>query len=268
MDFQMSKQPEAASGAQEYDVAISFLVKDDKIAKALADQLGESPKVFYFPRAQGELAGTDGMETMRNPFLDGSRVMVVLYRERGKIAKPDAASRARRTRQEAEFLADRGRLLRDRTWIEGVVHASVADIVQNVVQLVKENCREIQPPIQAGARVEPGGSALFCVISDGRVSVAAGWKQGIFNNARDQAGFFVREFLGAVAVPGSGLQYIFEPKLLKECQFHVEINTARELVWAQKPKSEMLSNDELANRVTMIFLDLIGKANRGEVPTE
>ena len=148
------------------------------------------------------------------------------------------------------------------------MHASVAVIVQHAVQLVKEHCREIRPPVLAGAKVEAGGKALFCVMSDGRVSVAAGWKQGIFNNARDEAGFFVREFRGAVAVPGVGLQYMFEPELLKEHQFLVEINAARELVWTQERKSEMLSNDELANRVTMIFLDLISKANRGEVPTE
>ncbi len=71
----------AASSAPEYDVAISFLAKDDPIARALAERLGESLKVFYFPRAQEQLAGTDGMETMRKPFLDGSRVTVVLYRE-------------------------------------------------------------------------------------------------------------------------------------------------------------------------------------------
>lgn len=65
----------------EYDVAISFLASDEPIAAALYDELSRTLNVFFFPRNQEELAGTDGMESMRKPFLDGSRVTVVLYRE-------------------------------------------------------------------------------------------------------------------------------------------------------------------------------------------
>ena len=65
----------------KFDVAISFLVKDEPIAAALYRALSETLNVFFFSRKQEELAGTDGMESMRGPFLDGSRVMVVLYRE-------------------------------------------------------------------------------------------------------------------------------------------------------------------------------------------
>lgn len=179
----------------------------------------------------------------------------------GTIAKPDAASHARRTRREADFLAERARLFLNRAWIEGTVHASVGVIVDNAVQLVKEHGGGIQPQILAGAK------ATYCVMSDERVSVAAGWKQGIFNNAREEAYFFIKEFRGAAVVPGVGLQYMFEPKLLKEQQFLVEINATRELVWVQEGKTEMLSGEDLANRIAMIFFDLIGKANRGEVAT-
>ena len=37
--------------------------------------------MFFYPRNQEELAGTDGLESMRKPFFNDSRVMVVLYRE-------------------------------------------------------------------------------------------------------------------------------------------------------------------------------------------
>ena len=204
----------------EYDVAISFLAQDQRIAGELAERLGESLKVFYFPRAQEALAGTDGMESMRSPFVSGSRVTVILYRDRwgetpwtrveasaikdgclargwmtlmfvqldktsnlprwlpnthirfaleeygidqlvgaiklrvqehgGTIAQPDAGSRARRVRREAEFLADRTRLFRDRRWIEGTVHASVAEIVHSAIDLVNEHGKGMQPRISAG----------------------------------------------------------------------------------------------------------------------
>jgi hypothetical protein len=65
----------------EYDVAISFLGKDQRIAGDVAERLAESLKVFYYPRSQEQLAGTDGMESMRVPFVSGARVVVVLYRE-------------------------------------------------------------------------------------------------------------------------------------------------------------------------------------------
>jgi len=65
----------------KFDVAISFLAKDEPIVSALYRELSQTLNVFFFPRKQEDLAGTDGMESMRKPFLDDSRVMVVLYRE-------------------------------------------------------------------------------------------------------------------------------------------------------------------------------------------
>ena len=70
------------SDEQPYNVAISFLSADEPTARALADQLESSGlRVFFFPRSQEELAGTDGLETMRKPFLD-AQVAVVFYRDR------------------------------------------------------------------------------------------------------------------------------------------------------------------------------------------
>ena len=63
----------------KYDVAISFLSKDSHTAAALNDKLSEGLNVFFFPRKQEELAGTEGLESMREPFYDNSRVNVVLY---------------------------------------------------------------------------------------------------------------------------------------------------------------------------------------------
>lgn len=72
----------AEANGDKYDVAISFLVQDLQFAQALRDELVKSLKVFFFPHNQEELAGTNGLETMRAPFLNGSRVNVVIFRER------------------------------------------------------------------------------------------------------------------------------------------------------------------------------------------
>jgi hypothetical protein len=64
----------------KYDAAISFLYQDKNLAKALYDQLSNGLEVFFFPRNQKELAGSDGLESMREPFRNESRLNVVLYR--------------------------------------------------------------------------------------------------------------------------------------------------------------------------------------------
>lgn len=70
------------SSEKKYDVAISFLVQDLALAQAIRDKLREGLEVFFFPHNQEELAGTDGLESMREPFLHESRVNLVLYREK------------------------------------------------------------------------------------------------------------------------------------------------------------------------------------------
>jgi len=66
----------------KYDVAISFLSADEPIAAALHNALSNGLEVFFYPRSQEVLAGKDGLEAMRAPFLlEESRIVVVLYRD-------------------------------------------------------------------------------------------------------------------------------------------------------------------------------------------
>lgn len=66
----------------KYDVAISFLTADEPTAAALERALiGAGLKVFFYPRKQEELAGKNGLEAMRLPFTEESRIVVVLFRE-------------------------------------------------------------------------------------------------------------------------------------------------------------------------------------------
>jgi hypothetical protein len=313
----------------ENDVAISFLGKDQRIAGDIAARLAESLKIFYYPRSQEQLAGTDGLESMRVPFVSGARVVVVLYREPwgatewtrleesaikdgclqrgwstlmfvqldktsklpvwlphthvrfvledygidqligaikarvhehgGTIEKPDAIGRAKRIQREAEYLREKRRLLQDRTWIEQTVQRSVAEATRRAVELVTAGGNVMQPPPVVGTQ------NLFCVMTDGRVSVAAGWKQAIFNHVGQEAYVFIREFRGAVSVPGTGRMYVFSPELLKERKLTVELTATHELAWLENGKKELLSTEELAHTIAMAFFDMVGKVNRGEI---
>jgi hypothetical protein len=68
------------SNGQQWDIAISFLARDETTAAELHAGLSNGLNVFFFPRNQEQLAGTDGLVTMSAPFLE-ARVNVVLFRE-------------------------------------------------------------------------------------------------------------------------------------------------------------------------------------------
>lgn len=64
-----------------YDVAISFLSKDEPLAITLHNELNENLSVFVYSKRQEALAGTDGLESFRQVFLTKARLVVVLYRD-------------------------------------------------------------------------------------------------------------------------------------------------------------------------------------------
>jgi len=63
-----------------YDVAISFLHRDEPLALELESKLSANLKVFVYSKKQDQLAGTDGMESFRDVFRGQSRLNVVLFR--------------------------------------------------------------------------------------------------------------------------------------------------------------------------------------------
>ena len=83
----------------EYDVAISFLSRDEGLARELGDLLSSSLRVFLYTHRQPEIAGTDGLVTFRSTFRELSRLVVVLYR--------DGWGDTQWTRVEAEAITDR-----------------------------------------------------------------------------------------------------------------------------------------------------------------
>lgn len=63
-----------------YDLAISFVAKDELLAIQLADQFEGRLRVFLYSRKQEQLSGTDGEKTFNDVFAKQSRLVVVLYR--------------------------------------------------------------------------------------------------------------------------------------------------------------------------------------------
>lgn len=72
-----------ADNEQDIDIAITFVNKDLGLANDLRDALSSSfENVFVYASKQEELAGTDGLESLREVFRYRSRLVVILFRER------------------------------------------------------------------------------------------------------------------------------------------------------------------------------------------
>jgi hypothetical protein len=319
--------PEPATTPPNYDVAISFLAKDEPIAAAINDGLASSLKVFFFPRNQEALAGTDGLESMRTPFLTESRVNVVLYRDQwgqtpwtrveeaaikdaclkrgwtslffvaldksnalpvwlpetyvrfnfkdygieqavgaikarvqergGTIARPNAAADAARIHREAQFLADRDRLFRDQQWIMDTVSPAVKATFETMDQIARDLMA------QTGIRFQSGANDGQCVLRNNRVSLHLGWRQTYTNVIYEHAGFTATEYNAHIGLP---VMYWREPPVLRQYKFKPALTLTRDICWIdEEDPNELLSPYDLADRCVRLFLDLVGRANRGEI---
>lgn len=65
----------------KYEVAFSFLERDEQTAYALNDLLQDRFKTFIYSERQKELVGRDGQTAFRKVFVEEARIVVVLYRE-------------------------------------------------------------------------------------------------------------------------------------------------------------------------------------------
>lgn len=65
----------------KYEVAFSFLYKDEDLAIQINNLLKDRLKTFIFPEKQNEVAGKDGEEMFNQVFGSEARIVFVLYRE-------------------------------------------------------------------------------------------------------------------------------------------------------------------------------------------
>jgi hypothetical protein len=323
----------APVAAPMYDVAISFLFQDQRMAQALHDELATSGlNVFFFPRRQEELAGTNGMESMRTPFL-GARVNVVLFHkpwgetpwtriedaaisercfnggwstlmfvqidktstlpawlppthvrfsfddygltqlvgaiklrvqeQGGVIKRVDAIGKAETVRREADYLADRDRLMRDTGWI-GELQRSIRETMDELGRLASK----INASQSLNIVVGPGHFGIT-IVRSGYVSMAIGWQQPIANYVGDsdphECHLWAAEHSGMLPLRGEKLWYVEQPKKLRQHKFKVDVAGDRGLMWRVSGKDEYVQPSELADYIMRLFLDLLDRANQGKV---
>jgi hypothetical protein len=314
-----------------YDVALSFLASDEPTGRKLYEGL-EGLKVFFFPRHQEETAGTDGLETMRKPFLL-CRVMVVLYRQGwgetpwtgveahaikdrclrsqfrdlmfvqlekslcpnwlpqthvqfnifdfgmaqlvgavkarvldsgGHIARLDPISRGIRAKAEADYQADRLRLMHDSQWIKGNVQPAISSLIQGV----KEKAEELNE--KAGYTIAaPTWRNMICALRHGPISILIEWRQPIINSLFDELGYEcelkVIEYSGAMTIPGENRLAMVQPREVVAHTFKPDVSRSREFVLKATGSNEFVALGEMPDRIFEIFYRLVERAAAGEI---
>ena len=69
------------SGDCKYDVAFSFLQRDEQLAIDITDRIQNRVKVFIYSEQQKELIANDGVDAFSQVFKQEARVVVILFRE-------------------------------------------------------------------------------------------------------------------------------------------------------------------------------------------
>jgi hypothetical protein len=179
----------------------------------------------------------------------------------GAIERPSAKADAALVHQEAQFLADRARLFRDQRCITENVLPAVGDVFETMNRLSAE--------IRSGTGIDfrSGANQGQCVLTNNRVSLHVGWRQPYINVVSEDAYIIATEFNAQIALPGERhLIYWREPTQLARYRFKPALSLSREPCWAAENNAdELLSSQDLADKCVRLFLDLLGRWNRGEI---
>jgi hypothetical protein len=319
-----------------YDVAISFLYQDLALAQALYDELSKGLKVFFFPRNQEELAGSDGLDSMRAPFRSQSRLNLVLYRpkwgntpwtgveeigvkesclatsfksifffviepsteipswlpetqvrfnfsdftlkeavgaikarvqERGGHFKPMTPSR------KVALLEVEEKYQRDRRQISS--DEGIRKIYENVELLFDEIVKQLEAT-NANGHLNIEHQIKLCfgdidqsfLLGTQRLGMAIVWFQRYTNILDNNTALFVREFNESPIIP-PGYIRLQQPHMLREDKYDPDISRTREYVWTpQRGKGELISSQDLAEKLVLQFLDLVERDRAGKVARE
>jgi hypothetical protein len=86
------------------------------------------------------------------------------------------------------------------------------------------------------------------------------------NAVDDQAELNVREFNAPTYLQEERMMTFFEPTELRRTRFAPTLSLSRELRWIENSKkSEPLSTEEVAHRILSLFMDLLSRADKGEI---
>jgi len=178
----------------------------------------------------------------------------------GKIEPPNALSHARRVQREAALIADQTAFFRDRRWIEENINRQVEWLMHRIADLSQEITREL------GMTFVARSVDKRCVLRDNRVSMNIGWRQAFWNDVSKDAEIIAAEFNGPLYLPNERTMTVTLPGELRRARFTPMLSLSREVCWNEAgKKAEPLSTEDLAHRILTLFLDLLNRADKGQI---
>jgi hypothetical protein len=181
----------------------------------------------------------------------------------GAIKRVDAMGKAEAVRREADYLADRDRLMRDAGWI-GELQRSISETIDELGRLASEINASQGLDIDVGR-----GIYGLTIVRSGYVSMAIGWQQPIGNYVGDsdphECHLWAAEHSGVLPFHGERPLYVEQPKKLRQHKFKVDVARDRGLMWRASGENKDVQPSELADYIMRLFLDLVDRANQGKV---
>jgi hypothetical protein len=242
-----------------------FNVRSRHVAKLGADHVHH----FTSNPQRSAAQGNGGFLTLNvQIFMQGNRLWVrpnsrpgeAVEEPVGAQPRTDALSRAKAIGDQATFERSKVAFLQS---VPGFV--AVKDARLSLFTEIEDLCATINA--SSGPQISTGHDIYNCVLTNGRISIHAGWEQRSPNDLAE-SGITVTEVNGQAALPGQRVVYPWgAPKSLKQHRFRMEVAPGMSVCWVDPATAtSLLISAELADRCVGIYLDLLDRANSGKLP--
>lgn len=179
-----------------------------------------------------------------------------------RFHKEDAVQRAKRLERQVTARAERKRLLGSEEGVNAAqkeareIHAEIARLVEKI----KKSAKDIE--ILVGSNVDSS------VLTNGPVSLIVHFRHR-YTNTLENSSLSIAEMNGRVLLPQERGHHITftEPKELCVHKFDPDITSDKGWCWhSQSDPSRYYSSGDIAEYCLELFLDLVDRADRGDVP--
>lgn len=187
-------------------------------------------------------------------------IKVRLQEKGSQIQKETAIKKAKRVERQVAFRKEKERQFSS---AEGV------KAVENGFNIIRQVISEIVDDISTdakGVKIQCGSEKYHCVIKSNSVSIAVNWRPRYANDLHNSP-LTIIEFNGRLLLPHEQGIPVFEPKKLSSYIFEPDMTPDMNWCWrAQFSDKEYYSHSELADFTLKILLELIDRADKGEIP--
>ena len=175
----------------------------------------------------------------------------------GSITPLTALKRAELSRQETQYLKERGQLR------SPAGHETVRQKTSELFGAIARLCGEVNAGGHVAIQVT-SDAAEQCHLRNNRVSLTVA-----LVDSYSEPTLIVREYNKRLPLVGERISYLHgEPKTLCESRFLPDMNRARECGWTDRQRTAtFLSTDALADNIVGRFVDLAAKGDRGQLNT-